>query len=400
TWGTHWEKQKLSQKYGSREKFPHRYPDYFPQADADIEAWIYPMDALGEFRMWVQDEYLPHKLPAYIGRKVKAGALPASRAEIMLQKRRIPVLERATTTASFVPGIIVRKDADYASVTDQIRRLIIPERARASDVVIVTKTTVTKAPSHSAPPRPALLGLYASQPQSEEVAEFLAEKEEAADQDATAQSSSHPARETARLSAAEVTPESVSRVSSELETLRAVLRSVSQQSPHPLNLAQLSPSVLPGMPDVQSVSEDVELSPEVEIEPLPEMSALAVREFLTQERPKSTSLSSSAEQAAMPGSGESIAGLLQTLGAAEEEREEMPGKEKKAELAIVDRVVVAWERHPLVIAPGMVIILMGAPTIISLLGHGGWLTTILFVVAILASGGVMIAAFDRDRANG
>lgn len=84
SWGKHWEERGGDRLFGQRVKYPHKYPDYFPQSQVAIEAWIYPLSALSEFRVWMQEVYLPEKYPAYIKRKVNAGALAASRAELLL----------------------------------------------------------------------------------------------------------------------------------------------------------------------------------------------------------------------------------------------------------------------------------------------------------------------------
>jgi hypothetical protein len=83
-WGDHWEKFALDKLFGERTKHPHVYPDDFPQSQASPEAWIYPVAALSEFRSWLQEVYLPERYPKYLQAKVKQGALPASRAELLL----------------------------------------------------------------------------------------------------------------------------------------------------------------------------------------------------------------------------------------------------------------------------------------------------------------------------
>jgi hypothetical protein len=83
-WSDHWDKCGLEKLFGVRTKHPHVYPDYFPQAQANPEAWIYPVQSLGEFRSWLQDVYLPERYPKYLQSKVKQGALPASRAELLI----------------------------------------------------------------------------------------------------------------------------------------------------------------------------------------------------------------------------------------------------------------------------------------------------------------------------
>ena len=41
----------------------------------------YPDSALGEFRKWMREIYLPDKFPPYLLKKIREGALPASFAE-------------------------------------------------------------------------------------------------------------------------------------------------------------------------------------------------------------------------------------------------------------------------------------------------------------------------------
>lgn len=86
-WSNYWMVNEFDVKYGNRIKYPHVYPDYFPQAKANeaISAYIFPLAALGAFRLWVQDEYLPNKFPNYLSDKVKKGAFPASKKEAMIK---------------------------------------------------------------------------------------------------------------------------------------------------------------------------------------------------------------------------------------------------------------------------------------------------------------------------
>ncbi|WP_165707446.1 hypothetical protein [Pectobacterium polaris] len=94
-WGKHWVGQQLDGRYGERTRHPHVYPDWFPQHKAGpVEAWIYPDDALGEFRRWMQQSYLPTKFPAYIENKAKEGAIPAVSAANLLTQVKKPELPR------------------------------------------------------------------------------------------------------------------------------------------------------------------------------------------------------------------------------------------------------------------------------------------------------------------
>jgi len=86
-WSKYWTTNSLDIQYGQRQKFPHIYPDYFPQARANdsIEAYIYPIRAAGIFKEWLQVEYLPQKYPAYIKRKSKEGAIAQTKAAKLLE---------------------------------------------------------------------------------------------------------------------------------------------------------------------------------------------------------------------------------------------------------------------------------------------------------------------------
>jgi hypothetical protein len=93
SWGKYWSTSNFDDKYGSRTKHPHVYPDWFPQHRAGpVEAWIYPDDALGEFRRWMQKSYLPSKFPKYIAMKAESGAIPKVDAVKLLAQVRKPEL--------------------------------------------------------------------------------------------------------------------------------------------------------------------------------------------------------------------------------------------------------------------------------------------------------------------
>jgi len=83
-WSAYWESQNLESKYGQRIRHPHHYPPYFPQSASNPQPiWVYPIMALGEFRIWLQRDYVPGQFPRYLENKVRAGLLPASTAEIL-----------------------------------------------------------------------------------------------------------------------------------------------------------------------------------------------------------------------------------------------------------------------------------------------------------------------------
>lgn len=85
-WARYWKDQNLSSTYGNSIKYPHEYPEYFPQAQANdvIKASLYPIDALGLFRRWFQSKYLPEKFPNYLKGQVKKGAITPSSVELLL----------------------------------------------------------------------------------------------------------------------------------------------------------------------------------------------------------------------------------------------------------------------------------------------------------------------------
>lgn len=85
-WSKFWDEQNLSELYGARRKYPHRYPDNHPQSKSNPqESWCYPLAALGAYREWLQDEYLEGgKFKGYLSGKVAKGELPPSFAELAL----------------------------------------------------------------------------------------------------------------------------------------------------------------------------------------------------------------------------------------------------------------------------------------------------------------------------
>jgi hypothetical protein len=92
-WSEYWVKNGLDKTFGSRTKFPHYYPESFPQSAANpVDAWVYPAAALGEFRVWVYQTYVPQKFPKYLEAKVKKGLFLPSRAELLLGAVSKPLL--------------------------------------------------------------------------------------------------------------------------------------------------------------------------------------------------------------------------------------------------------------------------------------------------------------------
>ncbi|MBJ7389407.1 MAG: hypothetical protein JHC92_08245 [Sphingomonadaceae bacterium] len=85
-WGKHWDANGFDRKYGARRKYPHHYPDDHPQAKSNPqESWCYPLDALGEYRRWLQDEYIEGgKFKGYLDGKVSKGDMPPSVAQLAI----------------------------------------------------------------------------------------------------------------------------------------------------------------------------------------------------------------------------------------------------------------------------------------------------------------------------
>lgn len=75
TWAKYWKERDFEQVHGKRIQHLHKFPKDFPQVDPLIN--IYPISALGEFRQWMDDVYLPSKFGVYLKGKVKKGTFDA-----------------------------------------------------------------------------------------------------------------------------------------------------------------------------------------------------------------------------------------------------------------------------------------------------------------------------------
>ncbi|QDI81665.1 hypothetical protein E8E01_15035 [Methylorubrum populi] len=93
-WSAYWVANKLDEVYGLRQKYPHRYPDDHPQAKSNPhESWCYPLEALGRYRQWLQDDYIEGgKFSNYLIGKVKRGDLPPSVAQLAIKAMVPPQL--------------------------------------------------------------------------------------------------------------------------------------------------------------------------------------------------------------------------------------------------------------------------------------------------------------------
>ncbi len=83
--------------------FVHIYPDDHPQSRATIDANVYPVSALPDFRVWLQTEYAMEKFPAYLGDKVRKGVLPPSVAELIISSAQPIALPAAEVPAQLGP---------------------------------------------------------------------------------------------------------------------------------------------------------------------------------------------------------------------------------------------------------------------------------------------------------
>jgi hypothetical protein len=92
-WAKYWDAEKLSEKFGDRAKFPHRYPDSHPQARSNPQiANCYPLDALGEYRRWLESDYLGGgKFAKYL--KGKSAMIPPSVAQLAIERLTPKLIE-------------------------------------------------------------------------------------------------------------------------------------------------------------------------------------------------------------------------------------------------------------------------------------------------------------------
>lgn len=91
-WAKYWDERGLTTRFGNREKLPHRYPRDHPQARSNPQiANCYPLDALGEYRRWLQDEYLDGgKFKGYLKGKKE---IPPSVAQLAIERLSPKLIE-------------------------------------------------------------------------------------------------------------------------------------------------------------------------------------------------------------------------------------------------------------------------------------------------------------------
>lgn len=92
-WAKYWDANDLGSRFGDREKFPHRYPKDHPQAKSNPQiANCYPLDALGEYRRWLQDVYLDGgKFKNYLKGKKE---IPPSVSQLAIERLSPKLIEQ------------------------------------------------------------------------------------------------------------------------------------------------------------------------------------------------------------------------------------------------------------------------------------------------------------------
>ncbi|MBV8247444.1 MAG: hypothetical protein JO200_03245 [Comamonas sp.] len=93
-WSQYWESHGCTAKYGERTRYPHSYPDYYPQSKSNPQpSFAYPMNALGEFRNWLQSNYVATKFPTYILGQAKKGTIDSQTAKLTLSAFEVSQIE-------------------------------------------------------------------------------------------------------------------------------------------------------------------------------------------------------------------------------------------------------------------------------------------------------------------
>lgn len=85
-WSKFWTEHDMDKTYGLRRRYPHHYPNSHPQSKANPhDSWCYPVSALGDYRIWLQDIYIEGgKFSKYLKDKVSRGELSPSVAQLAI----------------------------------------------------------------------------------------------------------------------------------------------------------------------------------------------------------------------------------------------------------------------------------------------------------------------------
>jgi hypothetical protein len=80
-WSNYWVECGLAASYGERKKHEHNFPPSYPQSLSNPQdIWVYPIDACGAFRRWLDEVYIPEKFPRYLSDKVKKKTMASALA--------------------------------------------------------------------------------------------------------------------------------------------------------------------------------------------------------------------------------------------------------------------------------------------------------------------------------
>lgn len=88
-WGKYWQSQGCDTKFRPRIRYAHTFPESYRQSAANsfVKPWIYPVEALGEFRKWLYSKYAIENLPKYLQTKQDKGLISDIESLIEAVKR-------------------------------------------------------------------------------------------------------------------------------------------------------------------------------------------------------------------------------------------------------------------------------------------------------------------------
>ncbi|WP_426041487.1 KilA-N domain-containing protein [Brevundimonas sp. TWP2-3-4b1] len=90
-WSKHWVSAGLEATYGTRARYDHHFPAYWAQSLSNPQTpYCYPEEALGAFKRWLREVYVPLKMPDYLKdqvRQKKIGHAEATATIAALEQR-------------------------------------------------------------------------------------------------------------------------------------------------------------------------------------------------------------------------------------------------------------------------------------------------------------------------